>query len=82
MIDAKTGYATQIIELPAELAAELGWTVFYGMPKAPDRSRGGIVVPLEGDRWQVTLIGFNGDYPPTEAAAFRAFARTLPTAGY
>ncbi len=79
VIDAKTGYTTQIIKVPAELAAELGWTVFYSMPKAPDRSRGGIVVPLEGDRWQVTLIGFNGDYPPIEAAAFRAFARTLPT---
>jgi len=33
---------------------------------------------MEGGRWHVTLVGMAGDYPPTDEAAFLAFARSLP----
>jgi 2-polyprenyl-6-methoxyphenol hydroxylase-like FAD-dependent oxidoreductase len=45
----------------------------------PPSARQGVVFPLEGDRWMVTLAGFHGDQPPRDAAGFLAFARTLPS---
>ncbi|MFV2102332.1 FAD-dependent oxidoreductase [Micromonospora sp. LOL_024] len=39
----------------------------------------GTVVPVEGDRWIVTLGAFHGDVPPTDQAEFEQFARALPS---
>jgi hypothetical protein len=41
--------------------------------------RGGVAFAVEGDRWLVTLFAYGGEAPPTELAAFRAYARTLVT---
>ena len=45
-------------------------------PKSP---RGAIIVPIEGDRWIIGLMG--GDYttPPPNEAEWLDFARQLPT---
>jgi 2-polyprenyl-6-methoxyphenol hydroxylase-like FAD-dependent oxidoreductase len=48
------------------------------MPQAPDNSRGGILLPMEGDRWLATVTGLNGDHPPTDEEGFMAFAKSLP----
>ena len=45
----------------------------------PDGTRGGLISPIEGDRWYVTLIGVSRDYPPTDEEGFLAFARSLPS---
>jgi 2-polyprenyl-6-methoxyphenol hydroxylase-like FAD-dependent oxidoreductase len=36
-----------------------------------------VILPLEGNRWHITLIGIAGDYPPTDEAGFLEFARSL-----
>lgn len=76
-IDAGAGYATQIYRRPAQPPA---WKVLYAMPQAPDHTRGAVLMPLEGERWMVTLTGLNGDHPPTDSAGFRAFAASVPSA--
>lgn len=76
VVDAKAGYATRIYRRPASMPAN---QAIYCIPQAPHQARGGILVSMEGDRMQVTLTGFNGDYPPTDEAEFLAFARSLPT---
>lgn len=43
----------------------------------PPRSRGGLVSPVDGGRWYVSLSGRSGDRPPTSPEEVRAFARTL-----
>ncbi|MFN2497106.1 MAG: FAD-dependent monooxygenase [Pseudonocardiaceae bacterium] len=43
----------------------------------PRLPRGGAVVPLEGDRWMVTLAGALGVEPPVDPDGFAAFAATL-----
>ncbi|MBB3084364.1 NAD(P)/FAD-dependent oxidoreductase [Geodermatophilus sabuli] len=43
---------------------------------APD-GRQGMVVPVEGDRWMVTLTGRLGNLPPSDDAGFLEFARTF-----
>jgi 2-polyprenyl-6-methoxyphenol hydroxylase-like FAD-dependent oxidoreductase len=45
----------------------------------PEQWRGGAVLPVEGDRWMVTLSGVHGVVPGTSASDTLAFARTLPT---
>ena len=42
-----------------------------------DLPRGGVLFPLEGGRWLVTLIGVGRDYPPIDEAGFLRFARSL-----
>jgi 2-polyprenyl-6-methoxyphenol hydroxylase-like FAD-dependent oxidoreductase len=48
------------------------------MSAAPGNPRGGVVFPAEHGEHLVGLLGSFGDDPPTEPAAFRAFAATLP----
>lgn len=45
----------------------------------PGSFRGGAVLPVEGDRWQVTLAGVHGDAPPATDEGIAAFAASLPT---
>jgi len=45
----------------------------------PPTGRQGVIVPLEGDRWLVTLAGFHGDHPPRDPDGFLAYARQLPS---
>ena len=46
-------------------------------PEAP-RTRGGAVIPAEGDRWEVILHGVHGDTPPAEPEEAIRFAESLP----
>ena len=74
-IDALSGYASRIYQEPQDYRRD--WKKLVINPDPPDGSRGGVILPLEGRRWHVTLIGIAGDYPPTEEAAFLDFARSL-----
>jgi flavin-dependent dehydrogenase len=75
-IDAQTGYATRLYQLPAQPRS---WQVLYAMPLAPAHTRGAILMPLEGERWMLSLTGQRGDHPPTDSAGFQAFAASVPS---
>jgi len=75
-ISAFPGYATRVYRRPANFAKS--WKTLYIRPTPPTGTRGGILLPIEGDRWLVTLIGMAGDAPPTDEAGFLAFAQSLP----
>lgn len=77
VVDAFPGYTTRLYRRPAEVRG--GWKTMYIIPTPPDSPRGGVIVPLEDDRWLVTLIGMGRDYPPTDEEGFMAFARSLPS---
>lgn len=42
-------------------------------------TRNGVITAQEGDRWIVSIGGFNGDFAPTDPQGFLEFARNLPT---
>jgi hypothetical protein len=63
IVDALSGYASRIYQRPANFAD--GWRALYIRPTPQISSRGGVILPLEGERWQVTLIGMANDHPPT-----------------
>lgn len=45
---------------------------------APRERRAGAMLPVEGNRWVVTLGGIHGDCPVRDEESFRAFAAGLP----
>lgn len=76
-VDAHTGYASRIYQRPANFSEP--WKTLYIRPTPPSGTRGGMLLPIEGNRWYVSLVGMAGDYPPTGTNDFMDFARNLPT---
>lgn len=75
MINAFLGYASRWYRRPANLQAD--WQGITISAVQGISSRGGVLYPIEGDRWIVTLGGIGRDYPPTDEAGFLDFARSL-----
>lgn len=75
VVNSFLGYATRWYRRPA--AARGDWQGLLVMSKAPDYPRSGVIFPVEGDRWVVTLAGLGRDYPPTDETDFLEFSRSL-----
>jgi 2-polyprenyl-6-methoxyphenol hydroxylase-like FAD-dependent oxidoreductase len=70
------GYATAVFERrPGDLYGSTGAIV---AGTAPQSTRLAAVLGAEGDRWTITLGGCLGDHPPTDVAAWKEFAGSLP----
>jgi 2-polyprenyl-6-methoxyphenol hydroxylase-like FAD-dependent oxidoreductase len=76
-IDGKLGYATRYYRRPQPSQAD--WKVLALLNSWPQIRRGGIVMPIEGDRWIVTVAGIGDDHPPTDEAGFLAFLEGMTT---
>ena len=75
VVNSFQGYASRFYRRPAEFVSD--WKALYIQQAPPADPRGGIVIPVEEGRWLVSLVGGDGDYPPTDEAGFLAFARSL-----
>jgi len=75
-MDARLGYASRYYRRPA---ADGRWKAMY-VQGNPDVPRGGVIVPIDGDRWLVTLIGQCDHRTPTEQKDWLAFAASLRSA--
>ncbi|GGV51859.1 NAD(P)/FAD-dependent oxidoreductase [Streptomyces spectabilis] len=73
VVDPHLAYATRTYKIPYPPPP---WLVCYLMMTAP-ATRGGIISPLEGGRWIVTLGGIGDDQPTNAEADFLPYARTL-----
>lgn len=71
------GYATCVFAIPDDAATD--WKGILTFGQGPQNVRGGLRLPLEGDRWMVTLGGRHGVVPPGDAEGFMAYARALRT---
>lgn len=76
-INSHLGYASRIYERPERFDGD--WKGLNVQAAPPLVTRGGALLPLEGNRWMVTLNGLGGDYPPTDEEGFMDFARSLRT---
>ncbi|MEV4261482.1 FAD-dependent monooxygenase [Kribbella sp. NPDC049584] len=74
-VDSFLGYATRMLEIPAGFTSR--WKAVYVQPAPPVHPRGGIMFPIEGNRWVFTVSGGGGDYPPIDEQGFREFAASL-----
>jgi 2-polyprenyl-6-methoxyphenol hydroxylase-like FAD-dependent oxidoreductase len=75
VVNSFQGYASRLYRRPAAFASD--WKALSVQQAPPDDPRGGLISPVEGGRWLVSLVGGDGDYPPTDEAGFLAFARSL-----
>jgi 2-polyprenyl-6-methoxyphenol hydroxylase-like FAD-dependent oxidoreductase len=79
-VDAFLGYASRTYAIPKDFRAD--WKSTYIQAAPPRHSRGGIMMPIEGNRWIVTLLGGGRDYPPTDDAGFLGFAEACAAAHF
>jgi 2-polyprenyl-6-methoxyphenol hydroxylase-like FAD-dependent oxidoreductase len=75
VVDSSLAYASCVFETPQNHNGQ--WRALYIQAQPPEGTRGGLLVPIEGNRWLVTLSGRGGDAPPTDEEGFFAFARSL-----
>jgi 2-polyprenyl-6-methoxyphenol hydroxylase-like FAD-dependent oxidoreductase len=71
------GYATCIFDIPDHASTDWKGVMTFG--QAPQNSRGGLMLPLEGNRWMVTIGGRHGDGPSGDAEEFLTYAGSLRT---
>ncbi|MFG2848384.1 NAD(P)/FAD-dependent oxidoreductase [Kitasatospora sp. NPDC048296] len=60
-VDAGVAYSSQLFHRPP--GVDLGYQAIYLQTKAPDKPRMGVLLPVEGDRWIVSLAGMRGAEP-------------------
>ncbi|MBO1418802.1 NAD(P)/FAD-dependent oxidoreductase [Streptomyces sp. FH025] len=60
-VDAGVAYSSRLFHRPA--GADFGYQALYLQTKAPDKPRMGVLLPVEGDRWIVSLAGMRGAEP-------------------
>ena len=71
-------YSTAIFAKPKDAPAD--WLLLATIPIAPRERRGGLIMPIEGNQWMVTLSSRHPQSPaPATDAEFLAFAQTLRT---
>jgi 2-polyprenyl-6-methoxyphenol hydroxylase-like FAD-dependent oxidoreductase len=70
-------YATATFEKPHD--APTDWLFMLHVPTPPDSSRLGIIAPMEGRRWSISLCANHGDAPPGDIEGFMAFAKSFRT---
>ena len=70
-------YATCVFDVPDDAPADWKGVMTFG--QAPQSSRGGLMLPLEGNRWMATLGGLHEDAPSGDAEEFLTFAGSLRT---
>ncbi|MEU2419563.1 pyridine nucleotide-disulfide oxidoreductase [Streptomyces sp. NPDC007851] len=77
VVDAGVAYASRVYEAPPATTALPRYPV-VNVQADPRRApgRGGVLVPIEGGRWLVTVSGTRGGQPEADPAAFEQFALT------
>jgi len=74
-VNAHAGYSSRYYEMDSSL----DWKAMYVQPTPAGGSRGGVLLPNDGNRWHVGLVGIAGDYPPSDDDAFLEWARGMAT---
>jgi 2-polyprenyl-6-methoxyphenol hydroxylase-like FAD-dependent oxidoreductase len=75
VVNSFQGYASRRYRPAAEFGSD--WKALYIQQAPPGDPRGGLITPVEGSLWLVSLIGGDGDYPPVDDVGFLDFARNL-----
>ncbi|MER6420655.1 FAD-dependent monooxygenase [Streptomyces sp. NPDC001137] len=76
-VNAGVAYATRLYRAPGTAAESTFPLVNVQANAAKAPGRGGIIVPIEGDRWIVTLSGTRGGEPGPDPDTFTDFALAL-----
>jgi 2-polyprenyl-6-methoxyphenol hydroxylase-like FAD-dependent oxidoreductase len=75
VVNSFLGYASRYYHRPPD--QPWPWKAAIVQRARPRGTRSGVLAPLEGDRWILTLAGAARDYPPNDEEGFLRFAREL-----
>lgn len=76
-VGVEMGYSTTMFDIPQNPSSE--WRTVGTLPDPPRNRRGAILVPVEGNRWIVSLAGGHDCNPPDDETGFMDFAQKLRT---
>ncbi|KOV71083.1 FAD-dependent oxidoreductase [Streptomyces sp. MMG1121] len=76
VVDAGVAYASRLYAAPEGTLGRRYPVINVQADPRDAPGRGGVVVPIEGDRWLVTLSGTRGGRPTADPDAFEHFALT------
>ncbi|MFC1414385.1 NAD(P)/FAD-dependent oxidoreductase [Streptacidiphilus sp. N1-12] len=74
-VDAGVAYSSRLFHHAPGIDASL--SALYIQTRAPDHPRLGVLLPVEGNRWVVSLGGMRGSEPEPGAAGFDSFLALL-----
>jgi 2-polyprenyl-6-methoxyphenol hydroxylase-like FAD-dependent oxidoreductase len=74
VVEVDTRYVTRVLERNDSPARDWKAAAVIG---EPDTKRLAMLLPIEGDRWILSIAGINGEIPPTNDDETVAYARTL-----
>lgn len=77
-IGVDLGYSTAIFQMTEDPMRDWKGIVIGGRP--PEDAKGALVLPIENNRWIVTLGGRFDGYPPKDYEGFLSFTQSLPSA--
>jgi 2-polyprenyl-6-methoxyphenol hydroxylase-like FAD-dependent oxidoreductase len=77
-VDAGIFYATRLFRVLDGAGEDFPAINIQANPGAERVRAAGMVIPIEGGRWSITLSGATGGHPPVDDAGFQAFAESLP----
>ena len=79
VVDSLCGYSTRWFKAPEpeRWPSEWWWKGIWIDPLLPAQRTAGVLFPVEGGRWIVTLAGIGGHYPPGDEPGFTAALGTL-----
>jgi 2-polyprenyl-6-methoxyphenol hydroxylase-like FAD-dependent oxidoreductase len=77
VVDAHGAYASRLYQAPRPRPAAIWWKGLWIDAQPPSLPRAGAIIPVEGDRWLVTLSGIADAAPPTDEIGFMSFMQRL-----
>ncbi|GHE77120.1 hypothetical protein GCM10014715_35220 [Streptomyces spiralis] len=77
-VDSGLVNATRVYRTPAG-AEQFPLTIVQADPYGGEPGRSGMMLPVEGDRWMVSLAGTRGGEPPADPEGFLRYALGLPS---
>jgi 2-polyprenyl-6-methoxyphenol hydroxylase-like FAD-dependent oxidoreductase len=73
VVDSRAGYATRWYAFDeGSWRSEWWWRGAWVDPRPGEPLRAAVLMPVEGNRFIVTIVGFPGTYPPGDPEAFEA----------
>ncbi|MGW2386715.1 FAD-dependent monooxygenase [Streptomyces sp. NPDC001658] len=76
-VDSGLVNATRVYRVP-EGAERFPMTIVYADPYSGRPGRSGMILPIEGGRWMVSLAGTRGGEPPADPDGFLRYTLALP----
>jgi 2-polyprenyl-6-methoxyphenol hydroxylase-like FAD-dependent oxidoreductase len=73
-IECSVGYASRFFARPSR---ERDWRFMLLQAQPPQHTRSGMIFPVDGERWLVSLVGRHEDHPPNDGDGFLEFAAGL-----